>query len=502
MDINFPPRESVGETDLMYWDLVEPLNPTYDNVKEIIKPYNEKGEKTAEFLEAVKAVKKLGLVEAKELLVKMKNAKAFYSELEQNKKLDSNGLYGYVGASFAEYTSMRVAGDITAEGRNIFKIMDTETTKLLDNVLVNYKGGKKGLLDIFVDFKEAKERFGDIIRVNENPKKIPHLVESTQVCEYKSRGSRGNPHVEYVGKTTRHTVLYGDTDSVCIGFENICRSYGIIPESDDPKRVSRFVEWFCLKVLIPFYHKIIQNLCDKRNVTNTYILECEQILEKMHLYAKKCYCSSLAILDGKSVYEKGDVKAGGIVIKKTSYPKIIRKKLKDLENIMLRSVNKDKNNLDYITKLMSKHIDIFSNRPVEELCNTQTVRKFSEKTELVNGYYKTIKGAGVNEKGMVMYNNHVIANNLNIPLLGNGSKVKTYPLLSDGGEEEYFSWDIDSSESPPSWSPKPNFETLIYKKYTKNAILYVTTEYPHLIGREDYLRDPKTFPKLFMKVPD
>jgi len=497
---NFPRRNEVGETDLMYWDLVAPLNPYHDKVKGGVNALDKNKESTAEFLDTVKSIKLLGLDGAKQLLTKVKAARTFYYDLEQNKKLDSNGLYGYVGASFAEYTSMEVAADITAEGRWIFKTLDVETTRLLDNVEVPYKGGKIGLLDLYIDFKEMKERFGDIVRVDTSPKSIPHLVESQEVIEHKPRGNRGNPKVEFIDKTpTRHTVLYGDTDSICIGFENICRSYGIDPETDDILRICRFIEWFCLEGLIPFYHKIIQNMCDMRNATNFYVLECEQILEKMHIYAKKCYCSSLIILDGTDKSDEEDVKAGGIVVKKTSYPKIIRKKLKDLLNIMLRSSNSEHNNLPYLLDMMSKHIQELNKLGVEELSNTQTVRKFSNKTEMVNGRYVTTKGAGVNEKGITTYNNIIIDQKINERHLGNGSKVKSYPFIV-GKEIQYFSWDIDDSELPPTWAPKPSMDILIYKKYSKSAILYITTEYPHLKGKEMYLVEPWNFPKAYMKA--
>ncbi len=353
-------------------------------------------------------------------------------------------------------------------------------------------GVMTGLLNIYVDFTALKTLFGDIIRVDSVPQYIPHLVESQQVIERKKRGSRGNPNVELIGETTRHTILYGDTDSICIGFQNICTAFGI-QEGDDILKVSRFIEWFCLNVLHPFYYKVIQNLCDRRNVTNMYILECEQILEKMHLYAKKCYCSSLIILNKKDVSEIGDVKAGGIVIKKSSYPKIIRDSLKKMLNTMLRGVYKDKNNLPYLLEMMGEHIDKFRKMPVEDLCNTQTVRKFSDYTVFENGRYRIKDGAGVNEKGMTTYNNLVIEKGLNIPLLENGAKVKTFPIVV-GNEIGYFSWDIDYSESPPEWSPEPSMDILILKKYTVNAIIYLTAEYPELIGKEDYLVDPKNFP--------
>ena len=476
------------DTDKLYEEIISDLKVSNDPIKGRLSISD-----TTEFNNLVDFVKSQGLEFAENMKARVEGAKTFYSDLEQNRKRFANGLYGYVGASFAEYSSIEVASDITAEGRNIFKTLDVQTTKLLNNGTVIKDGVEHRMLDMFVDFPTLKKEFTDIVRVDSNPEKIPHLVESTEVRETKKRGNRGLPLVKNLSDTTFHTVVYGDTDSICIGFENICTAYGIDIENDDTSRISRFVEFFCLNFLIPFYHKIIKNLCDKRNCDNYYVLECEQVMSKMHLYAKKCYCSSLMILDGKDVSKDGVVKAGGIVVKKTSYPKKVRDYLKELLNIMLREDQKHNNNIPFLLDKMNEHIVKLRSENVEHLCNTNTVRVFNDYSEMKNGRYVITDGAGVNIKGMCTHNNHIIDNSLSESVLGNGVKVKTYPFIKDN-TEQYFSWDIEKSQSPPSWSPKPAMDLLIEKKYTSNAILYITTEYPELLRYEKELYEPSKFP--------
>lgn len=481
------------DTDLIYFDFIKSLrNESNDPIKGRLNPNDGNFNGIKDY------IKSLGLEKAKELLAQANNIRVFYDDLQQNRKRFANGLYGYVGSDFAEYTSLEVAEDITAEGRFIFKTLDKETTKLFSNQKVKTPSGVKGLLELYIDFEEIKSKFPTIVRVNSIPKSIPHFVESVEVEELKRRGKRSLPIVKEMSERTYHSVVYGDTDSICISFDNVCTSFGIDIDNDDVKLVSSFVEYFCNIILIPFYHRVIKNLCDKRNCDNHYVLECEQIMRKLHLYAKKCYCSSLMILDGKDVSDKGMVKAGGIVVKKTSYPYIIRKLLKELLNIMLRVDLAHKNNLETILEVMQGHIDSLRNFSVSNLCNINTVRVFDNYHEIKNGRYITTKGAGVNEKGIATYNNIITEKSLNFEFLGNGSKVKTYPFI-DGEDINYFSWDVEKSEEPPSFAPKPSMDILIYKNYTKNAILYITTEYPKLVGYEDYLMSPKDFPKQILE---
>ena len=221
------------DTDLIYFDFIKSLrNESNDPIKGRLNPNDENFDVIKDY------VKSLGLEKAKELLAQANNIRVFYDDLQQNRKRFANGLYGYVGSDFAEYTSLEVAEDITAEGRFIFKTLDVETTKLFNNHQVKTPSGVKGLLELYIDFEEIKSKFPTIVRVNSMPKSIPHFVESVEVEELKRRGKRSLPIVKEISERTYHSVVYGDTDSICISFDNVCTSFGIDIDNDDVKLVN------------------------------------------------------------------------------------------------------------------------------------------------------------------------------------------------------------------------------------------------------------------------
>lgn len=359
----------------------------------------------------------------------------FYTSYEQAMKLLGNSMYG--GSSHISFFwfNMSLANDITGEARNVIKLMENHIPEYIRTEWPKMTDVHKAL-GIEVDRAAAE-----------------NMLKTT-------------------GKHSFVDVIYGDTDSLYISYENFVKTIKGY-ENMTPEERGRIIVEFNTKYLDAHNREYMNEHYRRRHVNSVQNFELETLaLSGVWLDVKKRYAQVLLWKDGKtySVEDGLPMKAKGLELIKASYPKQTREGLQRLVRYLLEDDDDDQYLLHRLNIKMQEEKRLYFNADIDDICASMKVNNYNQ--YIINDSSKTglvvaakcppnVKAAGNYNRIRQVYN-----------LPGDpiyGGKVKYYEYYPHGtvkrGNTEYFAY---QAKHYPKWADKyaPIAKDVMFQKFT------------------------------------
>jgi DNA polymerase elongation subunit (family B) len=279
----------------------------------------------------------------KEFALKLATEIEFYTSYEQAMKLLGNSMYG--GSSHISFFwfNMSLANDITGEARNIIKIMESHIPEYIKNEWPTMTNVHKEL-GITVDSKKANE-----------------LLKNS-------------------GKYSYVDVIYGDTDSMYISYNQLVETISGY-EKMTPAEKGRIVVEFNTKYLDAHNREVMAEHYKSRHVESVQNFELETLaLSGVWLDVKKRYAQVLLWKDGKtySIEEGLPMKAKGLELIKASYPKQTREGLQRLTRYLLEDDGDSKYLLHRLNAKMQEEKQLYFAADIDDICASMKVNGYKQ----------------------------------------------------------------------------------------------------------------------------
>lgn len=342
--------------------------------------------------------------ELKKEFERLDQMRAGYEGEEQAVKIFINSIYGASASPYFAGYNIRVAEAITHQGQE----MDKFAIKIMNRYF----------MDFWYKDKEAHEAMG--IK-----------------CE--------------VQKITREVVVYGDTDSIYVSFEDAIKSCNW-----DGDGTSFILALYNVR-LESYINKCFEKYAKDYNTDNIQALELEKIAESAIILAKKKYALDLVWKDPGVHFEaQSKIDTKGVEIVQSSTPAFVRDHLKRL----LKTLFKEK------TKLNIKDF-------VEELRVTKEKFKLCELEDIsfsrsISDYEKYIledrEKLKIGEKcpihvraaGIYNYKLNTSKWKKKYQLIKAGNKIRYYHAKSNNDAENVFAY--QPGNFPYEFAPEINYE--------------------------------------------
>ena len=359
----------------------------------------------------------------------------FYTSYEQAMMLLGNSMYG--GSSLISFFwfNMSLANDITGEARNVIKLMENHIPEYIRTEWPKMTDVHKAL-GIEVDRAAAE-----------------NMLKTT-------------------GKQSFVDVIYGDTDSLYISYENFVKTIKGY-ENMTPEERGRIIVEFNTKYLDAHNREYMNEHYRRRHVNSVQNFELETLaLSGVWLDVKKRYAQVLLWKDGKtySVEDGLPMKAKGLELIKASYPKQTREGLQRLVRYLLEDDDDDNYLLHRLNIKMQEEKRLYFNADIDDICASMKVNNYNQ--YIINDSSKAglivaakcppnVKAAGNYNRIRQVYN-----------LPGDpiyGGKVKYYEYYPHGtvkrGNTEYFAY---QAKHYPKWADKyaPIAKDVMFQKFT------------------------------------
>ena len=204
-------------------------------------------------------------------------------------------------------------------------------------------------------------------------------------------------------KDVNDRVILIDTDSVVLGLNDLVQQVykGNVPA--DPLKVIHFLDIIAEQKIVPVIAKGFEELASLLNVyENKMIMKREALIDVMISCQKKSYAMSVYNSEGVQ-YKTPKMKIMGLQMIKSSTPGIMRDRLREALEIILR---KSDNELQsYVKQIETK----YSNYTIDEIAFPRKITD-TEKYHSINTIYS--KGCPIHVRGALLYNHYVVKLNL------------------------------------------------------------------------------------------
>jgi hypothetical protein len=309
-----------------------------------------------------------------------------------SQKVMMNSIYGATANAFYYFCSVPAADDITAEGRFYVKkgasIINEyfKTQWHLDTELHEYLRNHKDLKDSFTDLNSVVTQMDD----------------------------------------TKDYVMYIDTDSLYVTFEDLFQTIGFEPLKED-----KFAEFIMEANNFRFrglFDNKLGSIISQRHGENFLKFDLESVSETTIFVKKKKYVMSYKMEDGK-VYDDSTkhIKGKGIeIIQSTMSPEV--KAMIKFMIVQLFKSKLDNSNYKMYMRMLYKQ---FCKLPMQQKCSFQSANTYDKNVLNDTTGLEFAKGADVVVKGMALYNFKLKQNNL----------LTTYNLLKGGKVAWYYTAD-------------------------------------------------------------
>lgn len=351
---------------------------------------------------------------------KLQTAITFYTSYEQAMKLLGNSMYGGSSHQSFFWYNMGLANDITGEARNIIHLMEHHIpTYIREN---------------WAYMKDVHESLG----IKVNPEYAEKLLRDS-------------------GKSSFVEVIYGDTDSLYISYETLVNSIEGVEKMSIAEK-AKVVVGFNTGFLDAHNREVMNEHYNSRHVCSVQNFELETLaLSGVWLDVKKRYAQVLLWKDGKT-YDVADglpMKAKGLEMIKSSYPKQAREALKRLVRFLLEDQSGDYI-LHKLNGVMQKEKLDYFNAEMDDICGSMKVNNYHKYIISDNDPRMLIVAdkCPSNVKALGNYNRIRKAHNLpGDPIYG--GKVKWYVYYPMGTVKtknlEYFAY---QAKNYPKWADK------------------------------------------------
>jgi DNA polymerase elongation subunit (family B) len=247
-----------------------------------------------------------------------------------------------------------------------------------------------------------------------------------------------NEKFRKIFKTNRDYVIYIDTDSVYIAFDDIVKNKWKNKSKDE---IIDLIDKLCEIQIQPFTDKCFAEIAARTNaVSNKMAMKRESIAEKGLWTTKKRY--ALKVWDSEGVrYHEPEYVIKGFESVRSTTPSACRVAIKEL---LCMVMNEDE-------KTVQDYVEIFKNSfadlPLSEIAKSSSVSGMKEYADAAHIYSK---GTPIHTKGALLYNN----------LLREKQLDKMYPYIYNGDKIKY----VYLKEPNPIHEHVISFHTAIPKK--------------------------------------
>ena len=382
----------------------------------------------------IKSVNDILKYDVNEFAARLRTEIEFYTSYEQAMKLLGNSMYG--GSSHISFFwfNMGLANDITGEARNIIHLMESHIPKYI------------------------REEW-------------PYMTDV-----HKSLGIKVDPiNAEKVlresGEESFVKVIYGDTDSLYISYENLVKTIDGWENMSVSER-GRIVVDFNTKYLDAHNREVMDKHYKDRHVCSVQNFELETLaLAGVWLDVKKRYAQVLLWKDGKTYDPSGELpmKAKGLEMIKSSYPKQAREGLKRMVRYLLEDNDDESHLIHRLNMIMQREKQSYYAADIDDICGAMKVNNYN-KYILDDNDPNTLHVAPKcpsNVKALGNYNRIRQAYNLpGEPIYG--GKIKYYEYYPIGAtkkkQTEFFGF---QAKNYPKWADKyaPIAKNVMFQKF-------------------------------------
>jgi DNA polymerase elongation subunit (family B) len=210
-------------------------------------------------------------------------------------------------------------------------------------------------------------------------------------------------------------VIASDTDSIYLRFGELVDK--VYPEKKDANAIISFMDKVCEDKIQPYIDKSYEELAAYVHAfAQKMIMKREALADKGLWTAKKRYVLNVYNNEGIS-YKEPKLKVMGLEMVKSSTPGVIREKMKEVLNLMMRGTEDD------VHKFISDFRDAFMNMPPEDISSPRGCNGIGEYSDSTMMYKK---GTPIHVKGAILYNHYLKKFNLDkqYPMIQEGEKLK------------------------------------------------------------------------------
>ena len=271
---------------------------------------------------------------------------------------------------------------------------------------------------------------------------------------------------EYMNKLLKTTgidyVIASDTDSIYLRLgplvEKIFAAGGKV--SQPAHKTIEFMDKVCEDKIQPFIDKSYKELADYTHAYEQKMqMKREGLSNKGFWTAKKRYALNVYNNEGVQ-YKEPDVKVMGLEMVKSSTPAMVRDKMYELVNLIMKADEQT------VQEFIAKFKEEFKSWPVEEICFPRGVNGVKEYSDPVTLYKK---GTPIHVKGAILYNDMLKKLNL----------TKKYEIIKDGEKLKF------------TYLKQPN--------PMKDSVISFPVRLPKEFGMEKYIDYDMQFDKCFME---
>ena len=279
----------------------------------------------------------------KEFKAKLATEIEFYTSYEQAMKLLGNSMYGGSSHKSFFWFNMSLANDITGEARNVIKLMENHIPEYI-------KTNWPTMIDVH-----------KTLGITVNPNKAKEVLAKS-------------------GKNSYVDVIYGDTDSLYISYENLVKTIDGW-ENMTPAELGRIVVEFNTGYLDAHNRETMDAHYKSRFVKSVQNFELETLaLSGVWLDVKKRYAQVLLWKDGKtySIEEGLPMKAKGLELIKASYPKQTREGLQRLTRYLLEDTGDTAYLLHRLNAKMQEEKRLYYAADIDDICASMKVNGYKQ----------------------------------------------------------------------------------------------------------------------------
>jgi len=168
--------------------------------------------------------------------------------------------------------------------------------------------------------------------------------------------------------------VYGDTDSIFVGFGPGMESCNWIEDGKEPMDFINKVHEFRL---IKYFIRELDKFAEKHGVENIEDFELEKVAESVLFIEKKNYMQNIVMEDGIPYDSLTYFQAKGIETVRSSTPPFAREKVMDAIKYLFR--NPDTYNIKEMLKIVQDLKKQFEFAPIEEISMMTSMNKYEEK---------------------------------------------------------------------------------------------------------------------------
>jgi DNA polymerase elongation subunit (family B) len=270
--------------------------------------------------------------------------------------------------------------------------------------------------------------------------------------------NRTNDYINGILGTDSDYIIASDTDSIMVRLEELVGKF--VKDTSDTRKVISIMDKICEDKFQPMISKSYLEFAEYVHAyAQRMNMKREALADKGIWTAKKRYIMNVYNNEGVE-YKEPYVKVMGLEVVKSSTPAVIRGKMKEAINIMLRGTQED------IHKFINNFREEFKKLPAEDISfprGVNGITKYSDSLTL----YKL--GTPIHVKGAILYNNYLNKNGL----------TKKYQLIQNGDKIKY------------AYLKMPNT--------FKDTVISFPNRLPSELGLDDYIDYDTQFNKSFLE---